>query len=108
MIELDLRPGEKIIEEIRADYWENLLFMLSQKRGRFVFTNQRVHIRAGLVTIIDLEYKDMIGVKKCNVGGMIRIIPTGILVKMRDGKKHYLSVLKRNKYIELLEQNVTN
>lgn len=106
MAELDLRVGEQIIEEVRGDYWEALLFTLSQKRGKFIFTNQRIHVAAGFLTALDLEYKDIQSVEKCNVGGLIRLIPTGIKVIMKNGKKHHLSILKRAKYIEMINQNL--
>lgn len=97
---LDLRPGEIIQEEIRGDYWEKvILFSYSQKRGKIYVTNQRIHVEAGFATVIDIELKDIVNLKKCNVGVFI---PTGIDVVLNNGKKYRLSVMKRNERMELI------
>lgn len=40
------------------------------------------------------------------MGEIIRFAPTGIKVTTKDGKSTYLSVMKRNEYKELIEQNM--
>lgn len=61
MAEIELRVGESIIEEVKGDYWEKFLFIGSQNRGKFVFTNQRIHAKVGFANEFDLEYKDIKG-----------------------------------------------
>ena len=103
---IELRANEVIEKEMASDYWESFLFMLSQKRGRYCFTNQRIVFQGGFATEIEIPYAEIESIKKCCVGGLIRIMPTGIKVTMKDGKKHYLSVLKRGQIMELIQSKI--
>ena len=38
----ELAEGEVVEKEFASDYWEKFLFMYSQVRGRYYFTNQRI------------------------------------------------------------------
>ena len=52
---------------------------------------------------MEFELADVLELKKCNVGpGLIKIIPTGIKVKLKNGKKHTFSVTKREKLMQAL------
>lgn len=88
-------------DEIKGDYWEKVLFMYSQKRGKIFITNQRIHVRVGFATEFDIEMKDIAEIKKCNVS---LFIPTGIDVRLKNGKTHRLSVLKRDERMETIQR----
>lgn len=45
--------------------------------------------------------KDIAEIKKCNVS---LFIPTGIDVMLKNGKKHRLSVLKRDERMETIQR----
>lgn len=62
--------------------------------------------QGGFATEIEIPYAEIESIKKCCVGGLIRIMPTGIKVTMKDGKKHYLSVLKRGQIMELIQSKI--
>lgn len=105
--ELDLHEGETVVQEVKGDYWENtFLFMYSQKRGKFWFTDERILFRGGFTASLDLPYSEITEIKKCNVGPAVHFVPTGIKVTMRDGKNHRLSVLGRNKIMELIRSRM--
>ena len=103
---IELRENEVIEREMKSDYWETFLFMMTQKRGKYYFTNERIIFQGGFVTQIEIPYNEIESIEKCNVGPFIRFVPTGIRVTMRDGKKHYLSVTKRNDIMELIQSKL--
>lgn len=106
-MEIELRENEVIEREMASDYWESLGFiMTSQVRGRYCFTNQRIIFRGGWGKEVEIAYADIESITKCNVGGLIRFVPTGIKVMMKDGKRHYLSVLKRKEVMELIQNKL--
>lgn len=106
---IELRPGEVVLEEIKADYWEvGFAGMDKQIPGSYVFTNQRVHFLGGFFGHeVDIFFADITEISTCNVGpGPVKIIPTGIRLADRSGKKHIVSVMKRQKYIDLIKANL--
>lgn len=104
---MELRTGEVVEREIKGDYWTNMFgIQMSQVRGTHYITNQRIVFQGGFGTVEEMEYSDIELIKKCNVGGLIRFVPTGIMVKMKNGKKHYLSVLGRKDVLTLLESKI--
>lgn len=107
-MEIELKEGEVIEKEIQGDYWENLfgIFLISQKRGHYGFTNERIVFKGGFVFEEEIPFSEIESIAKCNVGGLIRFIPTGIKVVMKDGKKHVLSVLKRNDVMEMIQKKI--
>lgn len=108
-MDLDLRENESILKEFASDYWDTLfgIIMCSQIRGKYCFTNQRIVFKGGWGTEVEIEYADIEQIKKCNVGGLIPIVPTGIKVVLKNGKKHVLSVLKRGEIMELIENQLS-
>lgn len=99
----ELHEGETVEKQIKGDYWERTLCFYSQKTGQYWFTNERIIFRGGFVAAIDLPYKEIEAVKKCNVGPLLQFLPTGVKVTMKDGKSYKLSVLGRKSIIELIE-----
>ncbi len=105
-MDLQLRENEIVVKEMASDYWETLggIITISQKRGHYCFTNQRIVFRGGFATEVEISYGNIEYIEKCNVGGLIPIIPTGIKVVMKDNKKHVLSVTKRGEIMELIQK----
>lgn len=99
----ELAEGEVIEKEFASDYWEKVLFMRSQVRGRYYFTNQRVLFVSWGQVKVELPYNKIVAAVTCNVGGLIPVIPTGIKLTMDDGKKHVLSVTKRKENLEFIQ-----
>lgn len=99
---LGLKETETIEKEFRGDYWS----FLSQTRGYYWFTNERIIFHGGFATVEEIPYNEIDFVTKRNVGGILPIIPTGIKVKMKNGKSHTLSVQKRNDIIAFIESKM--
>ena len=97
---IELRSGEILQHEIKGDYWEKALLGYSQKRGYIWLTNERIHIEAGFVTVVDIDLKDIVALNKCNIS---LFIPTGIDVVTQNKKTYRLSVLKREEHFNKLE-----
>jgi len=95
---------ETIIEHTKGDCWE----LMSQTRGNIFFTEKAIIFYGGLLgsTAYAYPYNKIKEIKKCNVGGLIKIIPTGIMVVYENEKgkikKSRLSVLKRKDWIEYI------
>lgn len=107
-MEIELRGGEAVEKEIQGDYWGHLfgVLMTSQTRGHYSFTNERIVFKGGFATEVEIPYNEIESITKCNVGGLIRLIPTGIKVQMKNGKKHFLSVLKRKDIMDMIQQKI--
>jgi len=100
-----MSDDDHIIEHTKGDLW----VMMSQTRGNFFFTNEKFIFAGGLLGTSNfaVRYGDIKELKKVNVGGLIPIIPTGILVTCRNlesGKteKHKCSVMKRKEWMAYL------
>lgn len=107
-MEIQFRANETVELEMPSDYWTNLggIFLISQIRGRYWFTNERIIFAGGFGKLIEIDYFDIASVKKCFIGPLIRFLPTGILVTTKAGEKHYLSILGRGKVLDLLESKI--
>ena len=102
-----MSADDHIIEHTKGDLWT----MMSQTRGNFFFTNEKFIFAGGLLGASDfaVKYSDIKEMKFVNVGGLIPIIPTGIMVTCQNpenGKteKHKCSVMKRKEWREYLRQ----
>ncbi|MBO4982048.1 MAG: PH domain-containing protein [Lachnospiraceae bacterium] len=104
-----LPEGETLVEHTAGDYWE---FGFSQVRGNFFFTEKTMIFVGGMLGNNNwgVPYDKITEIKKCNAGGIIPIIPTGIKVIYADenGKsaKKVCSVLKRNDWMEFLNNKL--
>ncbi|MBQ9767129.1 MAG: PH domain-containing protein [Lachnospiraceae bacterium] len=104
----ELQEGEEVLREFASDYWEKFLFMYSQKRGRYYMTNRRVIFVYFGDVMLDLPYAEMESAVLCNVGALIKFVPTGIKVTMKDGNTYDLSVVKRKEIHEIIMINMQN
>ena len=103
---LDIRANEEIIEEKSGDTWKTPKMTRSrQVSGKFYFTNQRIAFRTWgpfkKECAYDIEYNNIDTAEPYTINLFIR---TGIKVTTFDGDVYKLSVLKRNKYMELIEK----
>ncbi len=99
---LDLREGEVIEDEFASDYWEKKALGMSQQRGRYFFTNQRILFKGSWGAEIEIAYSEIQSIEKCCVGPLIRFVPTGIKVTVASGEVFYLSVTKRAQRMEYI------
>ncbi len=108
-MDIILRPSENVEFEMASDYWKTIfgVLQISQVRGRYWFTNERVIFRGGFATQVEIDYYDIASVKKCFIGPIIRFLPFGILVTTKVGEKHYFSILNRKKAYEFLESKIS-
>ena len=101
-----MSEDDHIMEHTKGDLWE----MMSQTRGTFFFTNEKFIFVGGLLGASNfaVKYSDIKELKPVNVGGLIPVIPTGIMVicqNPENGKavKHKCSIMKRKEWIEYLK-----
>ena len=102
----ELQEGEEVIEQTAGDYWEYLLIFGSQKSGRYFFTNKRIIFYYFGSKKLDIPYTDIASAQLCMVGPLIRFVPCGIKVTTKDEKAYHLSVMKRNHYLEIIQNNM--
>lgn len=105
---LDVRENEEIVDEKSGDTWLTPAMTRSrQVSGKFYFTNQRVAFRTWgpfkKQCAYDIEYSDIDTIDTYTINLFIR---TGIKITTYDGDVYKLSVLKRDKYIELIKQYI--
>ncbi len=114
-VDLGLYENEKVELEVSGDYWGEMEFLgllEKQKSGKFWFTNERILFSTGAFGIYSkpffiINYSDIESIEKCNIGpSFIKFIPTGIQINMKDGKKYKISVLKREKYMEFINNKI--
>lgn len=105
---LQLRENEKVIINQTCDLWE----LIGQNTGVVEVTNLRLAFRyktllgASKDNKIEIDLIDIVSAKKCNVGpAFVKIIPTGVKVTMKNGKKYTLSLMKRGALIETILNN---
>ncbi len=102
-----LSEEDNLVEHTKGDLWE---MIFSQTRGNFLFTNKNFIFAGGLLGSSNfcIAYDKITGIKKCNVGGLIPLIPTGIKITYTNEKgksaTKVCSVLKRNDWIEFLSK----
>jgi len=98
---------DNLVEHTKGDLWE---MGFSKVSGNFLFTDKNFIFVGGLLgsTAFCIAYDKITGIKKCNVGGLIPLIPTGIKITYTNEKgksaKKVCSVLKRNNWIEFLSK----
>lgn len=102
--ELELIAADDVIEEhTQGDLWT----FMSQTRGNYFFTKEKFIFVSGFgLENFSVAYGDISGLKTCNVGGLIPIIPTGIKVSFMDSQGKMVtkkcSVMKRKEWIAYL------
>lgn len=112
MAVMGLNENEKVELEVSGDYWEKLVFLIEkQKSGKFVFTNERILFYWGkpekVAPYVSIPYSDIQSIEKASVGpAIIKFIPTAFVVTTKDGAVHKISVLKRDKYIDFINEKL--
>lgn len=102
--ELKLIGEDDVIEEhTQGDLWT----FMSQVRGNYFFTREKFVFAGGFgLDNFSVDYGNISGMKTCNVGGLIPIIPTGIKISFinEEGKavSKKCSVMKRKEWIAYL------
>lgn len=101
----ELEEDETVEKTMSGDYWKKVILGFSQKRGKYWLTNKKIVFRGGFMTELDIEYKQIASLRKCCIGPF-PFLPFGILVELKDGTDHRLSVLGRSKILELLQSKI--
>ncbi len=102
--ELKLIDADDVIEEhTQGDLWT----FASQVRGNYFFTKEKFVFAGGFgLDNFSVAYGDISGVKTCNVGGLIPIIPTGLKVSFMNSEGKMVSkkcsVMKRKEWLAYL------
>ena len=120
--ELELMgPEDHLIEAIGGDYWEGFLGMYLQTRGFFYFTTSTVAFVAGMgfVKAIkspsafkwSLRYSEIKKAELCNIGPLIRFLPTGIRLYFDDQEKgkensYRISILNLKEWLAFLQEHM--
>lgn len=103
---IQLREHEELIEEKKGDTWKTPeMVFRRQVSGKFYFTNQRIAFRTWgpfkETAAYDIEYKDIDFIQPYSIN---LIITTGIQITTKDGNTYKISVMKRNKCMEMISQ----
>lgn len=105
LLESELQEGETVVAQEKGDQWEYFLNIIGmQNQGRYFFTEKRVIFYYCLSKKFEINYSDIEAMELCNVGPLIRFVPTGIKITTKDKKQFYLSVMKRKEYKEMIEK----
>ncbi len=104
----ELDDGEEIKEMVKGDYWKKeFLWQESQNTGEFAFTNKRILFKGTLLVSADkyvsIPYTDIANIKKSFVGLMF---PVAFTITTKDEKKYKFAVMKRDKYIDLINSYI--
>lgn len=105
---LDLRTNETIFEEKKGDTWKTpQMPYRKQISGKFYFTNQRIAFRTWgpfkKSAAYDIEYKDIETLQPYSINFFIK---TGIQVTTFNGEIYKISVMKRNKLMEIISDHL--
>lgn len=99
-------PADTIQEHTKGDLWDP-----SQVTGDFFFTTEKfAYVSGGLIgkLTFSVPYNKITGLKLCNIGFPLPLIPTGIRVTYTNdsGKteKKKCSVMKRKQWLAYLQE----
>lgn len=94
--------GDYLEDTVKGDYYPPFT---GQVRGNYYFTNQRIVFFSGILgtSTFSIKYSDIKAIKKSFVGPFL---PFGVTITAKDekkgkDKKYKLSLLGRNKWLEL-------
>lgn len=106
----ELKEGENMLaNKVSGDCWKMpKLSINKQVSGKYYFTDQRIaFLASGLIgtdsVSWEIELSDIETTKKCLTPPFF---PFGILITMKNGDKYKLSILKRNKYFDLINEQI--
>ena len=100
-----LSEDDNLVEHTAGDLWE---MIVTKTSGNFFFTEKNLIFIGGMLggSNTCVPYDKITGITKCNVGGLIPFMPTGIKVTYTNDKgnqaKMVCSVMKRTDWIEFL------
>lgn len=102
----DLQDGEELLYTVKGDTWKIPVMTISRQiSGKFFFTDRRIAFRTWGVgkgnAAYDVDYKDVDTISTYNINFFI---PTGIKITLKNGDLYKISVMKRKKYIELINK----
>lgn len=107
----ELKEDEQLFAgKVTGDCWKMpKLTINKQVSGKYYFTDKRIaFLASGLIgtdsVSWEIEMKDIDTVKTCLTPPCF---PFGILIKMKNGDKYKLSILKRKKYFEWILKNIS-
>ncbi len=105
---LELQENEVVfMEDIYVDIWYSPQHMKMDKvPTKATFTNQRVFFVKGKLAFLfkdfEIDLNEVVEIKKC----WVLFLPFGIRLKMKTGNDYVLSVMKRQKYIDWMQQYI--
>jgi len=95
--------------KVSGDCWKMPKTSINrQVSGKYYFTDKRIaFLASGLIgtesVSWEIEMKDIEKVKTCLTPPFF---PFGILITMKNGDKYKLSILKRKKYFDWIEEHI--
>lgn len=106
----ELEEDEEIKDIVKGDYWvKKFLWQETQYPGEFAFTNKRILFKATFLSPTDknisIPYSEIATIKKSFVG---LFFPVAFTVITKDDKSYKIAVLKRDKYIDLIQTLAQN
>lgn len=104
----ELEEGEEIQELVKGDYWVNeFLWQEKQNSGEFAFTNKRVIFKGSFLCdkFVSIPYNEILSIEKACVG---LFFPVAFKITTKDNKTYKFAVMKRDKYIELMQKMAQN
>lgn len=101
--QFQLMEDEKILKNVKGDYWVRVLTRDTQNSGEFAFTNKRILFRTNFQLFLGIDlaipYSEIVSVEKSNVRG---IFPVAFTVKTVKGESYKFAIMKRDIYIDLI------
>lgn len=106
---LEMQNGEELFAKVRGDCWKSPKhFATRQISGKFYFTNQRVVFMAsGLIGTANVSWEiNMREIQNVCTCLTPPCFPFGILITLQDGSKYKIGILKRNDYVNWINQHL--
>ncbi len=96
-------------EKVTADCWKMPGVFNRQVSGKAYFTDKRVcFLASGLIgtqsVSWEIEIKDIESVEKCMTPPFF---PFGVLITMKNGDFYKLGIMKRDKYVDWLNEHLS-
>ena len=105
------RENEEVFaQKVAADCWEMPQVLgKRQVSGKAYFTDQRIaFLASGLVGTAavswEIEMKDIASVESCTTPPFF---PFGVRLKMKDGNRYLLGIMKRDKYVDWISKHIS-
>ena len=102
----ELEEGEEIVEITKGDYWVcEFLVCNTQNSGEFAFTNKRILFKGTFLSSAGVEvkipYSEIASIKKT----FVMFFPVAFIVNTKDNKSYKFAMMKRDKFIDLINSN---